>query len=123
LRSPACLLFVLVAIPPAANLAGGGPTWIWTPSLPTPVLRLLVEAGLLDAWLVADLLAAVGGLGVLAVAAMAAREPVVAAAPLALVAAVSLAAAAAGARTPLWYAVTYSAGLVLVLRSRRFSNQ
>ncbi|MDR8408294.1 hypothetical protein MTP10_06055 [Nonomuraea sp. 3-1Str] len=118
MRSPTGVLLLLVATPSAVNLAGGGPTWIWTPSLPAPLLRLVAEAGLLDAWLVADLLAAVGILGGLAVAATAARDLVVAATLLALVAAVSLAAAAAaGAWLPLVYALAYTAGLMLVLRA------
>ncbi|MGV9381707.1 hypothetical protein ACWDRB_38250 [Nonomuraea sp. NPDC003707] len=119
MRSPAGVLLVLVAIPTVANLAGGGPTWIWTPSLPMPLLRLVTEAGLLDIWLVADLLAAVGVLGGLAVAATAVAEQAVAATLLALVGAVSLAAAATGAPLPLWYALAYTAGLVLVLRAWR----
>ncbi|MEU7004637.1 hypothetical protein [Nonomuraea sp. NPDC046570] len=88
-----------------------------------PLLRLVTEAGLLDAWLLADLLAAVGVLGGLAVAATAVREHAVAATLLALVAAASLAAATTGAWLPLCYALIYTAGLVLVLRARRFSNQ
>ncbi|MET9248394.1 hypothetical protein [Nonomuraea sp. NPDC003709] len=119
MRSPAGVLLVLVAIPTVANLAGGGPTWIWTPSLPMPLLRLVTEAGLLDIWLVADLLAAVGVLGGLAVAATAVAERAVAATLLALVGAVSLAAAATGAPLPLWYALAYTAGLVLALRAWR----
>ncbi|MEV4013145.1 hypothetical protein AB0J35_21815 [Nonomuraea angiospora] len=117
MRSPAGVLLVLVAIPTVANLAGGGPTWIWTPSLPTPLLRLVTEAGLLDVWLVVDLLAAVGVLGGLAVAATAVAERAAAAALLALVGALSVAAAVTGARLPLWYALAYTAGLVLVLRA------
>ncbi|WP_431910506.1 hypothetical protein [Nonomuraea jabiensis] len=61
MRSPAGVLLALVAIPTVANLAGGGPAWIWTPSLPTPL--------------------------------------------------------------PLWYALAYTAGLVLVLRAGCRSNQ
>lgn len=108
---------MLLAIPTAANLAGGGPTWIWTPSLPTPLLRLVTEAGLLDVWLLADLLAAVGVLGGLAVAATACSATAVAATLLALVGALSVAAAVTGAPLPLWYALAYTAGLVLVLRA------
>ncbi|MFC5823993.1 hypothetical protein [Nonomuraea insulae] len=109
-------------IPTVANLAGGGPTYIWTPSLPMPLLRLVTEAGLLDAWLVADLLAAIGAIGVLAAAATAVREYAVAATLLALVTAVSLAATATGALLPLCYALVYTAGLVLVRRARPFST-
>ncbi|MFB4283992.1 hypothetical protein ACBJ59_52505 [Nonomuraea sp. MTCD27] len=113
---------MLVMIPTIANLAGGGPMYIWTPSLPLPLLRLVAEAGLLDAWLVADLLAALGMIGVLAAAATAVREYAVAATLLALVAAVSLAATAAGALLPLGYALLYTAGLVLVRQARPFST-
>ncbi|MFI6733332.1 hypothetical protein ACIBI9_10410 [Nonomuraea sp. NPDC050451] len=123
MRSAAGVLLVLVTIPTVANLAGGGPTWIWTPSLPMPLLRLVTEAGLLDVWLLADLLAAVGVLGGLAVAATAVAEQFVAATLLAPVAAGSLTAAATGARLPLWYALAYTAGLVLVLRARRCTNR
>ncbi|MDX3108368.1 hypothetical protein [Nonomuraea angiospora] len=123
MRSPAGVLLVLLAIPTAANLAGGGPTWIWTPSLPTPLLRLVTEAGLLDVWLLADLLAAVGVLGGLAVAATACSATAVAATLLALVGALSAAAAVAGAPLPLWYALAYTAGLVLVLRAGRCSTR
>ncbi|MEV0344724.1 hypothetical protein AB0H88_03095 [Nonomuraea sp. NPDC050680] len=114
---------MFVATPTAANLAGGGPTWIWTPSLPMPVLRLVAEAGLLDAWLVVDLLTAVGVLGGLAVVATAARDLAVAAVLLALVAAVSFAGAASGGWLPLGYALAYTAGLVLMLRARRSRNR
>ncbi|MEU7827801.1 hypothetical protein [Nonomuraea sp. NPDC049129] len=100
------------------NLAGGL-TWIWTPSLPLPVLHLLTRAGLLDAWLLLDLLAASGSLGGAALAALAARERATAVLLIAAISAISLAAAVAGgAWPPTWYAVAYGGALVLLCVSR-----
>ncbi|HUR01237.1 MAG TPA: hypothetical protein VM347_01740 [Nonomuraea sp.] len=86
---------LLLVLPPAVNLAGGL-TWIWTPSLPLPLLHLLTRAGLLDAWLLLDLLAASGVLGGAALAALAARERAAAVLLLAAISAISLAAAVVG---------------------------
>ncbi|GAA3219605.1 hypothetical protein [Nonomuraea helvata] len=105
---------LLLAAPSAANLAGG-PGWIWTPWLPPPLLDLLARAGLLDAWLVADLLAASGVLGAAGVAAHVARERTAAALLLAAVSAISLAVAAIGGGWfPAWYGVAYAAALMLL---------
>ncbi len=106
-------------LPSAVNLAGGL-TWIWTPSLPLPLLHLLTRAGLLDAWLVLDLLAASGVLGGAAVAALAARERTATVLLLATVSAISLAAAViGGAWLPAWYGVAYGGALALLRSSGR----
>jgi hypothetical protein len=112
---------VLVALPTAANLADDGLTWVWTGSLPGPLLHAIARAGLLDAWLVLDLLAAVGVLGAAVVAALAARRPAVAATLLALVAGLSVAAVLVDPAGPLGcrslpYGLAYAAGLVTLGR-------
>lgn len=111
---------LVVALPTAVNLADDGLTWIWTRSLPGPLLHAIAWAGLLDAWLLLDLLAAVGVLGGAAVVAVAARRPAVAATLLGLVAAVSLAAVPTGPEgcPSLWYGLAYAAALVTLPRSR-----
>jgi hypothetical protein len=101
---------VLVALPTAVNLMDDGLTWIWTGSVPGPLLHAIARAGLLDAWLLLDLLAAVGVLGGAAVVAVAARRPAVAATLLGLVAALSLAAVPARLDS-LWYGLAYAAAL------------
>ncbi|MEU8145052.1 hypothetical protein [Nonomuraea sp. NPDC048901] len=114
------MMIVLVALPTAVNLADDGLTWIWTRSLPGPLLHAIAWAGLLDAWLLLDLLAAVGVLGGAAVVAVAVRRPAVAATLLGLVAAVSLAAVPTGPEgcPPLWYGLAYAAALATLSRSR-----
>ncbi|MEV0345147.1 hypothetical protein AB0H88_05245 [Nonomuraea sp. NPDC050680] len=108
-------VIVLVALPTAVNLADDGLTWIWTRSLPGPLLHAIAWAGLLDAWLLLDLLAAVGVLGGAAVMAVAARRLAVATALLGLVAAVSLAAVPTGPEgcPSLWYGLAYAAASLL----------
>ena len=109
---------LLLMLPPAVNLAGGL-TWIWTPSLPLPLLHLLTRAGLLDGWLVLDLLAASGVLGGAALAALAARERTATVVLLAGVSAISLAAAViGGAWLPTWYGVAYGGALVILRKPR-----
>ncbi|MEU7740680.1 hypothetical protein [Nonomuraea sp. NPDC049158] len=110
-------MIVLVALPTAVNLADDGLTWIWTRSLPGPLLHAIAWAGLLDAWLLLDLLAAVGVLGGAAVMAVAARRPAVAVTLLGLVAAVSLAAVPIGPEgcPSLWYGLAYAAALATLL--------
>ncbi|MFC4121411.1 hypothetical protein [Nonomuraea zeae] len=109
------LLGLSVAVPPAVNLADGL-TWIWTPSLPPPLFQLLVEAGVLDVWLLLDLLAASGVLGGFAVKAAAAGETTAAAWALAAVSVTSLAAAVTGPHQllPAGYGVAYTTALMLV---------
>jgi hypothetical protein len=107
---------LLLVLPSAVNLAGGL-TWIWTPSLPLPLLHLLTRAGLLDGWLVLDLLAASGVLGGAALAALAARERTAAVLLIAAVSAISLAAAVVGgAWLPTWYGAAYGGALVILRR-------
>ncbi|TMR99462.1 hypothetical protein [Nonomuraea basaltis] len=109
---------LLLALPSAANLADGL-TWIWTPSLPLPLLDLLARAQLLGAWLVADLLAASGALGAAGVAALLARERAAGTVTLAGVSAISLAAAVIGGGwLPAWYGVAYAVALILLRTSR-----
>lgn len=104
----------MLALPSAVNLAGGLSS-IWTPWLPLPLLDLLARAGLLDAWLVADLLAASGALGVAGVAAHVARERTAGALLFAAVSATSLAVAVIGGGwLPAWYGVAYAAALILL---------
>lgn len=71
------LLGLLVALPPALNMASGL-TYVWTPLLPSRLLHLLANAALVDAWLLLDLLAASGVLGGFAVVTVAVREAAVA---------------------------------------------
>ncbi|GAA4932732.1 hypothetical protein GCM10023334_040240 [Nonomuraea thailandensis] len=113
------LLGLLVALPPALNMASGL-TYIWTPSLPSPLLHLLTNAGLLDAWLLLDLLVASGVLGGFAVVTVAARETTVAAIVLATVSVASLGAALTGPAhlLPAGYGVAYTTALVLARASR-----
>lgn len=111
--------FAVVALPPAVNLAGGF-SWIWIPSMPLPVLAAVTEAGLLDAWVLLELLAASGVLGGLGVAVAAARRPALAATLLAAVSAISFAAALAGPdRLPLWYGTAYAAAAAIVIATGR----
>ncbi|MEV0234634.1 hypothetical protein [Nonomuraea sp. NPDC050786] len=110
---------LLLAVPSAANLAGG-PGWIWTPWLPPPLLDLLARAGLLDAWLVTDLLAASGVLGAAGVAAHVAGERTAGALLLAAVSAISLTAAVIGGGWfSAWYGAAYAAALMLLRTSGR----
>ena len=109
---------LLLVLPSAVNLVGGL-TWIWTPSLPLPLLHLLTRAGLLDSQsLVLDLLAASGVLGGAALAALAGAGSRTAAVLLiAAVSTISLAAAVVGgAWLPTWYGVAYGGALVILRR-------
>ncbi|NUW44029.1 hypothetical protein [Nonomuraea rhodomycinica] len=95
----------------------GGFTSIWTPGLPLPLLDLLARAGLLDMWLIADLLAASGMLGAAGVAAQAGRERIAGVAILAAVSAISLTVAVTGGGwLPAGYGMAYAAAL-MVLRT------
>lgn len=105
----------LVALPTAVNLMDDGLTWIWTGAVPGPVLHAIARAGLLDAWLLLDLLAAVGVLGGAAVVAVAAGRAAVAATLLGPVAVLSLAAVPGGPGS-LWYGLAYAAALVILPR-------
>ncbi|MEU7854040.1 hypothetical protein [Nonomuraea sp. NPDC049141] len=116
------MVSVLVALPTAVNLMDDGLTWIWTRSVPDPLLHAIARAGLLDAWLLLDLLAAVGVLGGAAVVAVAARRPAVAATLLGLVAALSLAAVPAGPGSTLWYGLAYAAALPLSVRTSKSNS-
>ena len=74
----------------------GGLRLIWTAALPDALLHSLTQAGLLDIWLLFDLLAASGVLGALSVAALATGARALAATLLAAIAVPSLAAVVAG---------------------------
>ncbi|NJP96005.1 unnamed protein product [[Actinomadura] parvosata subsp. kistnae] len=107
---------LLLVLPSAVNLICGL-TWIWTPALPLPLLDLLARAGLLDAWLVVDLLTAAGGLGAAGVAALAGRERAAGTLILAAVSVISFAAAAAGGGwLPASYGLAYGVALVPLRR-------
>ncbi|MFI6601750.1 hypothetical protein ACIBHX_36350 [Nonomuraea sp. NPDC050536] len=109
---------MLVAIPPVANhLTGLRP--LWTQALPRAVLHPLARAGLLDLWLLFDLLAASGVLGALAVVALARGARLLATTMLALVAALSLATLLTGTAThALWYGTAYTAAAALAYHRR-----
>ncbi|MBN6057997.1 hypothetical protein JYK22_39110, partial [Nonomuraea sp. RK-328] len=95
-----------------------GLTWIWTPALPAPLLQVLARVGLLDVWLLLDLLTASGVVGGAAMVALAMRERGVAILLLATVSATSLAAAVVGAGG--WaacYAVAYATASALIIWS------
>ncbi|MGW0810845.1 hypothetical protein [Nonomuraea sp. NPDC002799] len=82
-----------------------------------PLLDLLARAGLLDAWLVADLLAASGALGLAGVAAHVVRERIASALLFAVVSAISFAVAViGGGRLSAWYGTAYAAALILLNR-------
>ncbi|WP_431904906.1 hypothetical protein [Nonomuraea sp. bgisy101] len=88
-----------------------------------PLLDMLVRAGLLDAWLVADLLAASGALGAAGVAAHVARERTAGALLLAAVSAISLAVAMVGGGwLPAWYGMAYAAALILLRTFQRHGS-
>ncbi len=112
------LATVLVAIPPLVNhLTGLRP--LWTQALPRAVLHPLARAGLLDLWLLFDLLAASGVVGALAVVALARGARLLATAMLALVAALSLATLLSGAPThALWYGLAYATAAALAYYRR-----
>ncbi|MFI6323257.1 hypothetical protein ACIBG8_37405 [Nonomuraea sp. NPDC050556] len=98
-RTSQVVVGVLLAVPTVVNVAGGL-RWVLTPSLPAPLLDALARAGLLDAWLLLDLLTA---LGVVAALFFVRRLP------LAAVSLTCLAAALTGPPTlPLWYGVAYA---------------
>lgn len=113
IRRPVAIA-TLVIIPPAANLATGLHP-LWTQALPGPLFHAIAGAGLLDLWLLADLLAATGLLGLLAIAMYAGGARLAAGTLLAAVAVLSLAASPGLA---LWYGLAYATAALLAFRSR-----
>ncbi|MEV0143510.1 MULTISPECIES: hypothetical protein [unclassified Nonomuraea] len=107
------LVAVLVVVAPVVNhVTGLRP--LWTQVLPEALLHGLARTGLLDPWLLFDLLAASGVVGALAVVMVAGGVRLPATVLLAAVAALSLAALLAGATAlTLWYGLTYASAALL----------
>ncbi|GAA4976775.1 hypothetical protein HD597_000563 [Nonomuraea thailandensis] len=105
-----------LATPTAVHLTMGL-SWVWTPSMPLPLLRAVTAAGLLDAWLLVDLLTASGVLGAAAVAMLAAKERGLGVLVIAGVSAASLTAALSGGGwLPATYGLAYAASAAIMAR-------
>ncbi|MFI6598631.1 hypothetical protein ACIBHX_20420 [Nonomuraea sp. NPDC050536] len=106
-----------MVIPPIANFATGLRT-LWTQALPGTLFHAIAGAGLLDLWLLFDLLAATGVLGVLAIVMHASGSRLFAATLLAVVAMLSLAAVLGESLgLILWYGLAYGTAAIVTYPS------